>query len=146
MGDRNAPKYALYIIISDIRYRLISNRMVSTVFIISCYISSSWMAWSDVFSSMILISIISILIYFFKVWGGGDSKLLISLSPLFPFHIWPIVLYCIVCIGGLVTLFYWFKVRVLFVNNVERGVPYGVAILLGTNLCLGGIITGVIAI
>lgn len=71
-----------------------------------------------------------------NLWGGGDSKLLVALAPLIPpSQLIDFFVATLICGGGL-SLFYLVKYRLIYTGRKERGLPYGVALILGAVLTL----------
>ncbi|WP_052032190.1 prepilin peptidase [Vibrio ezurae] len=123
----------LVICIEDIVKRTITNKSVFFVFIISCIVSLHEV--NIIIKSFLILTVISLTVYKLNLWAGGDSKLLISLSPLFsPEQCMDVIVSILLC-GGVLSVFYMVKNRFIYSSNVTN-LPYGVAIIGGTNLSL----------
>ncbi|MFC0171491.1 prepilin peptidase [Vibrio comitans] len=134
---------SLTVIYTDVKYRKIYNIQCILIFLLSYFISTPWMTNKAVLLSILMLSFISIVIYKFRVWAGGDSKLLIAISPLFMISLLPYVIYLILLCGGIISIFYWVKYRLVFRSRKDRGLPYGLAIISGSNIFLYGILYSV---
>ncbi|MEZ9467085.1 A24 family peptidase [Vibrio breoganii] len=125
---------AVSICVYDIKYRLIKNEILFFLLLTSMLITSNDI--DKIVLSVFISSLIAFALYIAHIWGGGDSKLLIALSPLFlPQQIPDFIVATLLC-GGMLSFFYWTKYRVVSKNIPDKGLPYGVAIVSGANLSL----------
>nr|WP_261822701.1 hypothetical protein [Vibrio neonatus] len=125
---------------------MIDNYSIILLLITNLVISGEWMLFSEMIKSIFICSIFGSLLFSMRFWAGGDSKLIIALAPLFPFYLLDEILYLIILFGGILSLIYWIKYRLIFIEKKDRGVPYGVAILAGSNIYLYGILSGLIIV
>ncbi|MEZ9666848.1 prepilin peptidase [Vibrio breoganii] len=124
----------IIICIYDIKYRLIKNEILSFLLLISILITSN--DFDKIVLSVLISLLIAFVLYIAHIWGGGDSKLLIALSPLFlPQQIPDFIVATLLC-GGMLSFFYWTKYHIVSKNIPDKGLPYGVAIVSGANLSL----------
>ncbi|MPW35373.1 prepilin peptidase [Vibrio sp. B1Z05] len=90
----------------------------------------------DIMFSLSVCIVISILLFIFSIWSGGDSKLLIALTPFFaPEQLLDFYVATLFS-GGVLSLIYIVKYRVILNKSIESGLPYGVAIIFGAHLSL----------
>ncbi|GAD88334.1 hypothetical protein VHA01S_004_01070 [Vibrio halioticoli NBRC 102217] len=90
----------------------------------------------DILISMAITIILGFILFYFKLCGAGDCKLIIGFSPLFiPSIISDFFIFTLAC-GGVVSLFIYVKYKLLFSCYIKRDVPYGVAIVFGAHLTL----------
>lgn len=91
---------------------------------------------ATVFISFVICLSIGVTLFLVNIWGGGDSKLLISLSPLFsPSGLMDFFFGILFC-GGILSVVYLIKYRFILKMPLERGLPYGVAIVFGAILSI----------
>nr|WP_240697395.1 hypothetical protein [Vibrio breoganii] len=110
------------------------NLNIVLILLVSLYLSCQ--TASDIFYSILICTFIGLFFIIVPIWGGGDSKLIISLAPLFsPPQLLDFFVATLLC-GGFLSIFYWLKYHFLFRGKVDRGLPYGVAILCGANISL----------
>ncbi|WP_373317233.1 prepilin peptidase [Shewanella sairae] len=120
---------SLLIIYNDVKYREIPNILVLNILLISLI-----NAWAGGFLTRSLLAALIvlglfILLWFLKVLGGGDVKLITAFS----IGIDPHFLVLMLCTtgllgGGLVVLMYLAPAS--FCSTVSRGIPYGIPIVL----------------
>ncbi|MEZ9510748.1 prepilin peptidase [Vibrio breoganii] len=124
----------VYICYTDLLQRKIFNSSVAIVFLFGLYLSNQNL--SSIFLSLGICFLIGILLIVAPIWGGGDSKLLIALSPLFtPMQLPDFFIATLLC-GGVLSVIYWIKYRMIFKKAIDVGLPYGVAIVCGAILSL----------
>ncbi|MEZ9302181.1 prepilin peptidase [Vibrio breoganii] len=124
----------LTICITDILERKIYNIQVIVLFFMLLILSQR--SFLEITESISMLSILSLILFSAHIWGGGDSKLLISISPLFPpSHLLDLLVAILLC-GGILSIVYWLKLRIVCFKAKNKGLPYGVAIICGANLSL----------
>lgn len=81
----------------DLLTRKIHNALVFPALIL-CFLAAGFeRGWLQPLTSVGLTLVIGLLLFKFKVWGGGDAKLLIAVSPLLIFVEVPIyILWCFI--------------------------------------------------
>ncbi|CAM2792557.1 prepilin peptidase [Vibrio rarus] len=120
--------------LNDLTKRQIGNIVLIATFIITISISDFML--TNKILVLLLVSTLSVLLFFVNFWAGGDGKLLIVLAPLFPpYQVIDLIVSILLC-GGLLSLFYYLKYRVFFKHRMDRGLPYSVAIIIGAHLSL----------
>lgn len=76
--------------VSDIKKSIIKNKLlffgaiVEVILDVIYYVFFVPDIWLDFVLNLLIVSVISILLYAFHIWGGGDAKLLIILSLCYP--------------------------------------------------------------
>lgn len=85
---------------------------------------------------MLVCFVIGFCLFAMQVWGGGDSKLIVSLSPLFTVVQLPDFFVTMLLCGGMLSVIYWIKYRLIPQKSPDRGLPYGVAIVCGAIISL----------
>lgn len=140
-------------VVADLRTRRIPNvlclaALVISVLAVAYHLSSqSSPAWLDPLKSFGLATVLALGLFGFKVWGGGDAKIFMAVSPLLLFHETPIYLLCCLVWGsvlGLVSALLNARLGAMATNLVvvlthRKGVeqrhlvkvPFSVALLLG---------------
>ncbi len=120
--------------VTDVVHRRIDNLAVILLLIVVTVLSQH--DSQEMIVSLIVTFLIAIIIFALHIWGGGDSKLLLALSPLFTVSQLPDLVVAVLLCGGLLSLVYWVKYHIILKAKLERGIPYGVAIVCGANLSL----------
>ncbi|MGR5411216.1 prepilin peptidase [Vibrio astriarenae] len=120
---------SIYVCISDITNRLISNSIVYAILTISLCIGK--LEYINNFKSIVLI-VISLAFFFTRYIGGGDAKLIISYLPLIKEDYIFAYVNLTLLSGGVVVICLCVY-ETLFDRDIlkEQGVPYGVAIVSG---------------
>ncbi|CAH0529491.1 A24 family peptidase [Vibrio hippocampi] len=128
-----------WVSLSDIRARIISNRLVLITLFISLLLSliSPFLLTAHIYSVLCAVAL-SLALYVLRVMGGGDVKLIVALSLAIPVDALAGTLLLTTLVGGALSLFYLVKYRVFKLVSVEMGesVPYGVAIAAGFGLTI----------
>lgn len=99
-------------VVVDLRTRKIPNNLVLASLILSVISvtyhlwSTSAYPWTEPFKAFGLATAIALLLFQFKVWGGGDAKMFIAVSPLLLFAEIPIYLLACLVWGSLMGLVY----------------------------------------
>ncbi len=112
---------------SDIKRRIIENKIV----VILCFIliMLTWLKYETIFIlTPICVLLIGFVLFSLKVIGGGDVKLIATLTLSLPNDQIPSLFFFITLSGLLVIIWGFLFHRKSITNN---GVPYGVAISLG---------------
>jgi len=121
------------VIYFDCRYRRISNNVCVIILFISLYLA---VEGDNIFlhlTSGLIIFLSTAILFKFKTFGAGDSKLATAYSiALLPNQLLDAVILTLL-FGGLLSLFYLIKDRLILKKSREdeRGLPYGVAISFG---------------
>ncbi len=125
--------------LSDIKTRLIPNKInLVGMLLVSITLGYGYFQGLDItaylWSGLVSFPLILILFYT-RILGGGDTKLLIVLGFSVPLvqllNLWLAIALC----GGLLALYYLLRYR-----NIQKTLPYGVAIFGGVILFWGMII------
>lgn len=140
-------------VVVDLRSRKIPNTLclatfaLSTLAIVYHLSQQSSPAWLEPLQSFGLATAIALLLFGFKVWGGGDAKMFMAISPLLLFAETPIYFLCCLVWGsilGLVSAALKARLGAMVTNltvvlthrkGIEQQhlvkVPFSVALLLG---------------
>ena len=120
----------------DIKTRTISNRLVLQVFFLSVayaglesLVSGQWVGHLLAF---LIILGPSLLLFATGLWGGGDAKLLMAVSPLALPHTLLVFLFLISAAGLIQAIMILIRRRLRRHANYRPGMPYGVAICGGS--------------
>lgn len=120
----------------DIKTRTISNRLVLKVLFLSvAYAVLESLAsgqWIGHLLALLIILGPSILLFATGLWGGGDAKLLIAVSPLAVPHTLLVFLFLISAAGLFQAIMILILRRLRCHTNYRPGMPYGVAICGGS--------------
>ncbi|MCL9774992.1 A24 family peptidase [Vibrio methylphosphonaticus] len=119
---------------SDVALRKISN--VYGVVILICSVLLLYESKQGVTShliSVVIVCLLTLTAFGFKILGGGDVKLMIAFSIAIPIHYLGATIFNVAIIGGALALFYLLKYRILKLvpESGEAGLPYGLAISFG---------------
>lgn len=124
----------IYISCSDFNYRIISNKSVMCVFFVAILIGFRHFSF-EYFISLFFLYLSLLVVYYFKVLGGGDIKLMAALSLAIPSSLWLSTYIMVMIFGGFLALIY------LTVHLIDKrfglgfmklkGIPYGIAISCG---------------
>lgn len=117
------------VVVTDILYRRISNFQVALFAIIAIVLVIRNSAYWEASLSFFIVLPVAILLFVTRTWGGGDSKLLLSLAPLVSVSVLPDLFISILVCGGILSFIYFIKCRIF--NFTDKGLPYGVAIIFG---------------
>jgi prepilin peptidase CpaA len=122
------------VIISDIMFRRISNRVCLTVFCLS--VLAATLQQADIAPHVLsfsVVAIIALVLFFTNVIGGGDAKLMVAFSLSLPLSLIDDALFLMAISGGVLAVFYLVKYRLLKLVPSEGtiGLPYGIAISAG---------------
>lgn len=97
-------------VVADLRTRKIQN-ILSLTSLVLCtlaviYVSSTQSTphWTEPLKAFGLASVIALSLFAMKVWGGGDAKMFIAVSPLLLFAETPIYLLCCLVWGSVLGL------------------------------------------
>jgi prepilin peptidase CpaA len=124
---------SILVVYFDCRYRLISNYICAIIFFVSLYLTVEGGNTALHLTSGLIIFLSTAILFKFKVFGAGDSKLATAYSiALLPNQLLDAVILTLL-FGGLLSLFYLIKDRLILKKSREdeRGLPYGVAISFG---------------
>ncbi|UJF17667.1 hypothetical protein L0B53_01755 [Vibrio sp. SS-MA-C1-2] len=106
------------------------------VFAIACWQVIWYQSISVALISFTIITVMSLVLFSIGFWAGGDAKLVMAISPLLlPSQLmdWLVM---IALFGGVLSLFYLIKYRVIYKQKENPHLPYGVAIVAGTTVML----------
>ncbi|WP_083199022.1 A24 family peptidase [Aliivibrio logei] len=121
-----------YIIFHDIKNREISNNIIISITIVglfSIYIKGDI---SYLISPLIILSI-GFILFRFNIIAGGDIKLFTATSLMIDQKYLLLVTCIILCIGGLQAYCQYSMYKLTNNKNwIDRGIPYGVAISIGS--------------
>ena len=121
---------------TDVRDRVISNRVVALLFFI---VVPSLLQYQSVFLvPALLVLVVGFVLFMLHVMGAGDIKLIAVLMLMIPYEQIIFFFFFTACAGLLLIIIGWLFYRK---SIKERGLPYGVAISLGflTNLALSSV-------
>lgn len=122
----------LWIVYTDIRYRIISNRAVVIIFILSLLLGVSRDGTIN-YALALSFLLVGFVLFYFNVVGAGDIKLISALSLSLTLDNAWLFLWFTAVLGGLIALFG----LLFFHKSIRRsGVPYGPAIAGGFLLIL----------
>lgn len=117
----------IYLCYTDIRYRLISNKIIVILFF--PLLLFSWLQYQHIFFfSAAIALVIGFLLFSLNILGGGDAKLIAVLMLAIPYSGIISFLFFVSFTGLFVILFGWIFARESIKKN---GLPYGVAINVG---------------
>ena len=108
----------LYGAIKDIFHRSVPNFISGFIFLLSWSVTIADYRIVDGFLSFSIVSTLSIILYYFNVFGGADAKILMALSALIPFELLPLYGVILSLFLFIVTLFY--LLLVLMENRLGR--------------------------
>lgn len=117
----------LFICWTDLRYRLISNRIIIALLLV--IIPFSYLMYGTLFwLPAILCLAIGFVLFLLNIIGAGDVKLLSVLMLAVPSQFAVFFLFLTACVGLLLIIIGW-----LFYRQAirEKGLPYGIAISAG---------------
>lgn len=123
----------LWVSVTDIKQRKILNIQLIFIFCLALFgvVVKPLDGMIMTFTTVFILLLIALIPYFFNIWGGGDSKLLIAASPYFYFNEILPYLITVLFSGGLLSCFYYVKYRLCYPSLSDPGVPYGCAITFG---------------
>ncbi len=121
----------LYVCTTDVISRTISNKAclaIVSVFLLYVIETGSWL---NIVHSVLILGF-GIILSQLKLLAGGDTKLFAAYSLAIPSAHLLNTIILILLIGGVVSVIYllWVKLE----KKTNRGVPYGIAISLGSSL------------
>lgn len=119
----------IWAVVTDVHYREISNVLCGMLLILGLFYQLSVGSWREAIFAFVLTFLVSLFLFRFEVFGGGDLKLFITLA----------------LFGGLpwcFSVFYYsllvalplFAIYIVKEKNWKPSVPYAVAILGGAIL------------
>ena len=121
----------IYIGASDVLFRKIPNTVclfIASAFFIYVIETGSWL---NIVHSVLILGV-GIILSHLNLLAGGDTKLLAAYSLALPSsHLFNTII-LILLIGGIVSVIYLLWVKLA--KKTNRGVPYGIAISLGSSL------------
>ncbi|MFA0412220.1 prepilin peptidase [Vibrio renipiscarius] len=127
---------SIVISISDIRNRIIPNRYCIVIFIIALLISSVPYQFTWGLKVVGLMGLF-VLLYCFRFWGGGDTKLSIAFLPAISEDYLLLFPAVIGLLGGVLALFYLLFGYFTDMDRVRNhGLPYGIPVCLSGLLCV----------
>ncbi|PQJ65153.1 prepilin peptidase [Vibrio jasicida] len=113
----------------DIKYRKIPNGVALSVALLGVFFVLSKGEYSHALSSMV----IGAVLFQLRILAAGDSKLLAAFALMIAPQFLPLTIWLIVTLGGVLALTQWLVSQVgNHPAGMERGVPYGVPICLGS--------------
>ena len=115
----------------DIKKRTISNKLILILFLggmAQNIIFYEPFLWLQTIKSFLLALVLWVPLFYLRVFGGGDVKLLIALSLFFPIGILLKIYFYISLAGGIQALF------LIISKKTQKKCPYGVAILMGYGI------------
>jgi len=125
-----------WLALQDYRYRLLSNKLLGGLTLLSALLSTQAIATGQLESGWWLLSqplsvlVIGLGLFVFGICGAGDVKLLAALSLAISPNYWLVTLLLIALFGGLLALvcllYSWYYNKLDELK--ERGLPYGIAI------------------
>lgn len=118
----------LYVIITDCRYRTISNKMIFIIAIVECFLVKQHFDAISLAVAVITL-VLGIIIFSIGICGAGDIKLLFVLIPIIH-HQWLLLCFTLMfALGGILGIGLWLgdKIWPQFKLS-EKGVPYAVPI------------------
>jgi prepilin peptidase CpaA len=121
-----------YVIFHDIRNRKISNNVILLITIVG-FFSIFVKGDIDYLISPLIILFVGFILFKFNVIAAGDIKLFSSMSLMINKEYIFIITSIILCIGG-IQVYCQYSMYKLTNNRewIDRGVPYGVAISIGS--------------
>lgn len=124
----------LYVVFTDVMYRTIYNITNICIFITSFSIMlvHQTNAPESLITLYIFMTPISLVLFYFGIWGGGDAKLILAVMPALNLDIYLDFLLLMSMLGaifGIIILMYCRKKRRV---KPYMTVPYGVPIALST--------------
>lgn len=124
----------------DIKFRIIYNQDVLIILVLSVIyvLLGKWASghWIWHFLAFLVTLTPSLLLFAFGIWGGGDAKLLIAVSPIAELQTL-LLFYFMISIAGLLQSISVVSIRYLMSHQKFRpGMPYGVAICGGSMMYL----------
>lgn len=125
---------SISICFSDVSRRVIQNQKIAVVFICSLLLFTLNLGEGTSHIFALLLIVATALVGFgFKLFGGGDAKLLIAFSIALPTKLLGVALLLTAFVGGGLALIYIIKYRLQEqrVGSRTVGLPYGVAITVG---------------
>ncbi|WGE49448.1 A24 family peptidase [Actinobacillus equuli] len=112
---------------TDLRYRLISNRIIMALLLVT--IPFSYLMHGTLFWQAALLCLaIGFILFLFNIIGAGDVKLLAVLMLAVPSPFAVFFLFLTACAGLLLIIIGWLFYRQ---SIREKGLPYGIAISAG---------------
>ncbi|MEX0337166.1 prepilin peptidase [Vibrio tubiashii] len=115
-------------IISDLRYRKISNVVCLGMLILSAIVAVQVEVQLQILN-VISFVFIGFILQITNWLGGGDSKLLAAYSVAISPENIPVTLFVIAILGGVLSAIYLVKNKLT--NKPTTGIPYGIAITIG---------------
>lgn len=118
----------LYVIITDCRYRTISNQTIVVIAIVECFLVKQHFDLISLVVAVITL-VLGIIIFSLGICGAGDIKLLFVLIPIID-HQWLLLCFTLMfALGGILGVGLWLgdKMWPQFKLS-EKGVPYAVPI------------------
>lgn len=124
----------------DCQTRMIANKRVTVVFLLAiAYVVMRSQTMSDLFDhllSFLYIVIPAIALFAFRIWGGGDAKLLMALAPIAQPQTLFLLIFLIVICGFFQAIIILVTRRLKPRSFYLDGMPYGVAIAFGATIFL----------
>ncbi|UQA49726.1 A24 family peptidase [Vibrio sp. ED002] len=116
----------------DIKYRKIPNGVALSVALLGVFFVLSKGEYSHALSSMVVL-VIGAVLFQLRTLAAGDSKLLAAFALMIAPQFLPLTIWLIVTLGGVLALTQWLISQIgIHPAGMERGVPYGVPICLGS--------------
>lgn len=120
----------LSVIYTDVYERKIYNLQNGMLFVLSMIYSFD-VEMVSLMMTLIYAAILSIMLYFFRFWGGGDCKLFVAISLLFlPVQLVGFFIFTLLC-GGIMSLVFLIKKAIYKNEKSPNGMPYAVSIISG---------------
>lgn len=124
----------------DCQTRIIANKRVAVVFVLAIiYIvmrSQTLNDFADHILSFLYIIIPAVALFAFRIWGGGDAKLLMALALVAQPQTIFLLIFLIVSCGFFQAIIILLARRLRPSSSYRDGMPYGVAIACGATIFL----------
>ncbi len=118
----------------DIRHRKIPNGVVLVITLLGVFFVFKYGRYEQLAMPIPVLSI-GALLFYFNIMAAGDSKLLAAFSVMISPNYFPLTVVIILSAGGALAISQWAVSQMTGnANWVNKGVPYGVPICLGSLL------------
>jgi prepilin peptidase CpaA len=125
---------SLSVIYTDITSRVISNKQVVLLILLTCTWAIHHIGLAGLFITLGVSTLIAIHLFAAKIWAGGDAKLFIALAPLFTLSQLPVWIFSILIFSSAITIFYVVKLKVTQQSIKGFGLPFAIPIVMGSGL------------
>jgi len=118
----------------DIRHRKIPNGVVLVITLLGVFFVFNYGRYEQLVMPIPVFAI-GALLFYFNIMAAGDSKLLAAFSLMISPSYFPLTVFIILSAGGALAISQWAVSQMTGnANWVNKGVPYGVPICLGSLL------------